>query len=170
MRLPGELKLYTDGSRNSKGYVGAGWCWQPTVEEFSDGLTEYWEETAEGFEGNFAALGKRCEVFDAELFAILRALKDVSRLRTSKFPSLTKITIFSDSQEALRRLSMDEESPGQSISRAIWRWEAQLKDVDIEYVWVPGHEGVPGNEIADIFAKRGAQTESAHLFDNELKS
>ena len=46
----------------------------------------------------------------------------------------------------------------------------RLKDVDIEYVWVPGYEEAPGNEIADIFAKRGAQTESAHLFDNELKS
>ena len=45
-----------------------------------------------------------------------------------------------------------------------------MKAVDIEYVWVPGHEGVPGNEVADIFAKRGAETESAHLFDNELKS
>ena len=170
LRLPGELKVYTDGSRNSKGYVGAGWCWKPTEEEFANGLTEYWEETAEGYEGNFAALGKRCEVFDAELFAILRALKDVSRLRESNFRTVKRITISSDSQEALRRLIKDEESPGQAISRAIWKWEDTLKDIEIEYVWVPGHEGVPGNEIADIFAKRGAQTESAHLFDSELKS
>ena len=56
------------------------------------------------------------------------------------------------------------------ISRAIWRWEDSIKDVDIEYVWVPGHEGVPGNEIADTLAKRGAETESAHLFDRELRS
>jgi ribonuclease HI len=169
-RLPGELKMYTDGSRNSKGYVGAGWCWKPTEDEFVNGLTEYWEETGEGFEGSYAGLGKRCEVYDAELFAIYRALKEAYRLRSDRMPSLKRLTIFSDSQAALRRLMRDEESPGQAITRCIWRWEESLSGVDIEYVWVPGHEGVPGNEIADTFAKRGAEMESAHLFENDSKA
>lgn len=169
-RLPGELKIYTDGSRSEKGYVGAGWCWKPTEEEFSNGLTEYWEETGEGFEGNFAGLGKRCEVFDAELFAIMKALKEASNLRDGKMPTLNRITIFSDAQEALRRLQKDEESPGQALSRSIWKWEESLAGVDIEYVWVPGHEGVPGNEVADEFAKRGAGMLEAHLFDKDSKS
>jgi ribonuclease HI len=162
--------MFTDGSRNEKGFVGAGWCWKPTEEQFSGGFTGFWDETNEGFEGGFVGLGQRCEVFDAELFAILRAVKDASRLREETIPLLNKLTVFSDSQEALKRLARDDESPGQALAREIWKWEESLKDVAIEYSWVPGHEGVPGNEIADIFAKRGAEIEAAHPFDTDAKA
>lgn len=166
-RRPGELKFYTDGSRSSKGYVGAGWCWKPDEEEYISGLSEYWGQTGEEFQGNFAALGKRCEVFDAELYAILRALQEAVRLRKETEPNLEKVTIFSDAQEALRRLQRDEESPGQSLSRSIWKWEESLDGIDIEYVWVPGHEGVAGNEAADAFAKRGADADEAQYWDRD---
>lgn len=106
-------------------------------------------------------------MFDAELYAILRALKAVAKLRAEKIPELQKITIFSDAQQALKRLERDEESPGQAISREIWNWEDALEGIDIEYVWVPGHEGVAGNEAADAFAKRGAATEEAQYGDKE---
>ena len=168
-RQPGELMIYTDGSRDFRGYVGSGWCWKPTQEEFSGGHTEYWEATSEGFEGGFAGLGNRCEVFDAELFAILKALKAAADLRRTKMRDLHTISIFSDAQEALRRIHADDESPGQALARAIWRWESELEGVDIIYNWVPGHEEVPGNEIADIFAKRGADTRSAHPFQRDAK-
>ena len=44
-----------------------------------------------------------------------------------------------------------------------------MEGVDIIYNWVPGHEDVPGNEIADIFARRGAALRTAHPFQSDAK-
>lgn len=168
-REEGELMMFTDGSRSGKGLVGAGWCWKPSEEEFSGGLTEYWQETEEGFEGGFAALGRRCDVFDAELFAIYRGLKAAARLRKEKMPNIRKLTVFADAQEVLKRLELDSEAPGQALTRAIWGWERALNGITIEYHWVPGHTGVPGNEVADLFAKRGADCASLREDEKDAK-
>jgi hypothetical protein len=70
----------------------------------------------------------------------------------------SKITIFTDSQAALKRIGNDDPGPGQWLARRILRTERQLRQAGwtTEFRWVPGHEGVEGNEVADRWAKAGA--------------
>jgi hypothetical protein len=65
-----------------------------------------------------------------------------------------------DAQVALSKIRLDDDGPGQGIAREIRRLEKCLPiDTAIEYHWVPGHEGIPGNEKADEMAKNGANGE-----------
>jgi hypothetical protein len=68
------------------------------------------------------------------------------------------ITIFTDSQAALKRIKNDDPGPGQWLARRILRTERQLRQAGwtTEFRWVPGHEGVEGTEAADRWAKAGA--------------
>jgi ribonuclease HI len=99
-------------------------------------------------------LGTKKEVFDAESFGLMKGLKKAVRMQTS---NTMQITIFCDSQEAIRRIASDHEGPGQAMARAIRKWEKEiLNGVSLTYCWVPGHKDVPGNEAADHWAKVAA--------------
>jgi ribonuclease HI len=111
--------------------------------------------------GHFVAeeyyLSTNKEVFDAELYAIYRALHSAQRLHDAG-QVFNKIAIFSDAQAALRRLRNDNEGPGQLLARNSLLAEDRLRrrGIDIEYRWIPSHIGIPGNEAADAAAKRAA--------------
>ena len=82
-----KIIVYSDGSQSEKGYNGAGIFL--TNSSFSRQESMAWN------------LGKECEVYDAELFAILKALE--LGLKKSRIETLD-IWIFSDSQAALKGL------------------------------------------------------------------
>lgn len=79
-----------------------------------------------------------------------------NQLRTD----LREATIYTDNQAAIRATCHPQRSSGQYILRRIARQLDLLRDDRsgwrIRLQWVPGHEGVPGNEEADWLAKLAA--------------
>ena len=92
-------------------------------------------------------MGSRSTAPDAEFPALIRAI-EICAVDAKE----GSFRVFSDSQAAIRRLMDDRPGPGQSLaSRAIKiaRDGIYARQAQIRICWVPGHSGVPSNEIAD---------------------
>lgn len=88
--------------------------------------------------------------FTTECFAILEALSIISTLPSSSY------LIVSDSLSSLLSLSSDFfNSRPSPISIRIRQllYELTLSDFLVEFLWVPSHSGIKGNEIVDSIAK-----------------
>ena len=140
-QYPG-LTLWTDGSK--------------LLESEATGLGVAWKRGSKWL-GKGLALGKGKEVFDAETHAITKALEIAQK--EYRINSYNTITIFSDSQKAIKRVKDDSLGPGQDLARqaiATADWLAQ-KGIEISIKWVPGHANIEGNERADYLAKKAAE-------------
>ena len=102
-------------------------------------------------------LGKNKEVFDAEVFAILRAI----RLLSKRNETGRDYMVFSDAQTAIARVQHDRCGPAQVLARAVISLTDDLYDrgSTLAIRWTPSHEGVESNEQADKAAKRAAEGE-----------
>ncbi|KAJ8913107.1 hypothetical protein NQ315_000564 [Exocentrus adspersus] len=126
---------YTDGSKTPEG-AGAGvYSHRPGV-EIADSLGQY------------------ATVFQAEIHAIELCQRELEK----RGPNRRSIKIFSDSQAALKALSSYR-----CTSKAVWNCQQTLSRVGrtnrLTLVWIPGHVGLKGNEVADSLARRGAALE-----------
>lgn len=137
------LIFWTDGSRLENGKVGSAVVWKEG---------EQWKEER-------SYLGKKKEVFDAEVYAIMRAMRKATEIDNNE--RVDKITIFSNSTTAIRRVQDTEPGPGQAMAITCVNLNTRLAGmgVQVEYRWVPSHEGVEGNEEADEAAKKAAVNE-----------
>ena len=133
--------VWTDGSRLEDGRVGAAWAW--------------WQEGEWRGDGSF--LGTNKEVFDAEVYALLGAI----RLLNDREETGADYTVFSDSQAAIFRLHHEECGPAQALARAAITaaQELRARGNDITIRWKPSHRGVAGNERADALAREAAAEE-----------
>jgi ribonuclease HI len=139
--------IWTDGSRDDLGNVGAAVAWKEGTE----------------WTGLKYRLGRNKEVFDAELFALLRATIMIGdQVEEMISEEVQKIIIFTDSQAALNRIQHNEPGPGQTWASAIIRSTEEIcrQNIQLEFRWVPGHAGIDGNETADQRAKDAAAPEN----------
>lgn len=142
---------------------------QADVQVFSDGS---------GFEGGIGAaavlyrgfrppkalrmhLGPDTEhtVYEGECVGQMLAVKLVRR------ETDVRMVVFAvDSQATIRALDSINAKPGHYLFDQVHRDVEELKEVhenvELHVAWIPGHEGVKGNEAADWEAKKAAQGNS----------
>ena len=93
-----------------------------------------------------ARLPKECTIFSAEARAIMLALREIQ-------PSM-KTVIFTDSASCL-----DAIDRGRSNHPWIREAQQELGRSGATICWIPGHNGIDGNNKADTLAKRGRTAE-----------
>jgi ribonuclease HI len=123
------------------------------------GCAAVWKNGA-GWQGRKMFMGRNKEVFDAELYATVWLGLKVARDHQDEWAAMCpkSHTIFTDAQAALKRIKNDDPGPGQWLAHRILHTERQLRQAGwlTEFRWVPGHNEIEGNEVADRWAKAGA--------------
>jgi ribonuclease HI len=94
-------------------------------------------------------LGKFTTVFLTEIYAILQcACENIRRAYKNK-----QILIFSDSQSALKALSSPKVT-SELVPECLNALSALAGPNEVTLLWVPRHQGIPGNEEADRLARQ----------------
>jgi ribonuclease HI len=135
--------IWTDGSPDDLGNVGAAVAWKEGTQ----------------WAGLKYRLARNKGVFDAELFALLRATIMVrDEVEALVNEEVQKITIFTDSQAAPNRIQNNGPGPGQIWASGIIRTTGEIcrLNIQLEFRWVPAHADIEGNETADQLAKDAA--------------
>ncbi|KAF8687558.1 ubiquitin-specific protease, partial [Rhizoctonia solani] len=115
-------------------------------------------------------IGPRFEVFDAEMIALAEA----ASCAVSKASSLGShhIIFFADNKAALSNITLLSKHPGQYASRKFrsaidaFLLDSPLNKVELRCV--PGHEGVEGNERADVLANEGGSEPPLHTYNRSI--
>lgn len=94
--------------------------------------------------------------FDAELYAILRALGILGQRRETG----VEYSIFSDLTAAIERVCAGQPGPVQGLVREITELKRLLieRGCSVTIWWALAHKGLEGNEVADSYAKWMAET------------
>lgn len=89
-----------------------------------------------------------CSVFQAELLAIRNALEWIIANKP------TKTFIFSDCKSGLTELENPNTTNELAVEIHKQLAQARQLDLTIQFFWIRGHCGIPGNELADTAAKK----------------
>jgi ribonuclease HI len=141
-----DFQVYTDGSKRNEPHqwgMGAGYVFMRGREV----IHESWP-----------TLCHTKTVFQAEVLAITACLLALPHLVTSgKIPPYASISIFSDSQSALRSLVSLYVS-SKTVLECLQTIRTTSTFHSLRLAWVKAHAGTVGNELADALAKMGAST------------
>lgn len=146
--------LFTDGSKLEDGRTGAGWVL-------------YAGSTLEA--AGFCALHPASEVYDAEARALADGLR--AALASGRQPYVSNLWAVLDNKAAAEAVYR----PGRATTarryttqaaRMLAEWERRTPSEDVPpgraaVIWAPGHQGIPGNFVADFLAGKGARSQPA---------
>ena len=118
----GECKIYTDGSKSSKG-VG----FAVVADDFCD----------------FAKLSSSASKYTAELTAIINAMNVAYHTNKKSF------VIYSNSKSVLESLNNYNSSHPLVQKAQEWLFRISCRHKSVSFCWVPAHVGIHGNERAD---------------------
>jgi ribonuclease HI len=152
-----ELVVFTDGSGYEEGVGAAAWC----MDKNGQAHIRRWY------------LGSAADhtVFEGEVVGAILAM-DIAKT-TPRHSN--RLVILLDNQAAIQALHANRPQPGQYLLRT---FHAQLNSLlktrpnlrgKVHLAWIPGHEGVEGNEAVDAEAKSAAQGDSTEVFRGKLK-
>ena len=122
---------------------------------------QYWASlwTAKGYR-----IREALEQTNAEAWAISQALQvtlekvHTDRAKLKPHDPCSLAVVYSDCTSALEMISSGSSNSGKVVQKIIAQSvELQRLGVDVHLHWVPGHRNVPGNELADLVAKRARQ-------------
>jgi ribonuclease HI len=140
-----DVKIFTDGSA-IHGKVGAA----AVIYREGNRTNTIWKHLGSDEEHT---------VHEAECVAILMGLHTIKRWKYKR------VTIYADNQAALQGLTASAPGPGKYILDAIHKEISKAAETNggdrIRLRWIPGHQGVKGNEAADVEAKRAAEGETS---------
>ena len=105
-----------------------------------------------GFRSEAWSLGAQSSAFDAEVQGLVRAIE----IAAMDAREGEHFRIFTDSLAAMKRIESDRPGPGQLLAIrgiTIARLGIYDRGASVSIGWVPGHHGVPGNELADLCAR-----------------
>ncbi|XP_045541201.1 uncharacterized protein LOC123722730 [Papilio machaon] len=132
---PHACQIYTDGSKQENGAVGAAFvCWDPHTNR----------STPKKYK-----LHHTCTVFQAELFAIAEAC---NWARNKKFISTY---IFSDSLSSIQAIH-NRSNTHPLVTKIHYIIHSHRDIGEIKILWVKSHIGITGNETADSLANSAA--------------
>ncbi len=94
---------------------------------------------------------KLSKILSAELWAIKLAI-DYSQMNPT--PACTRFSDFLAALNSIRNIQNKQPHP---ISAEIMKKLPSLS-TSVSFVWIPGHQGIPGNDLADHVAKEALQT------------
>ena len=148
------LRIYTDGSKagDKSGY---GLLFHQSSSLDPQQFSSIHEDSG--------PLGSLATVFQAEVHAIIQALKYLVRISSPsqenrvRFGPILSAHIFCDSQSALKALDSHLINSHQ-VLECHNLLNAMGRRLEISLYWVKAHVGVVGNERADALAKHGAAT------------
>ncbi|XP_023223762.1 uncharacterized protein LOC111624983 [Centruroides sculpturatus] len=128
-----DFRVYTDGSKSEDG-VG---CAMVVM-----------NKSTNIYQASYK-LANHCTANQAESLAIYRALHWIHNNYT--YYNIKTITIYSDSRVAL--LQLKNMNNKHNIVRNSITLLTNIRNTTINFSWVRGHSGVPGNERADLLAR-----------------
>ena len=137
------IHIYTDGSA-MKGTINAGYGFRI---EYPDG----------SLDELFNPCGAHCSNHEAEIIAIEASLHHLSSVFTLFPQKIQNTVVLSDSKTTLETLSSNILTSSSICSLATEINDFMTENgIQLYLQWIPSHIDIPGNEKADLLAKKGA--------------
>ena len=146
--LKGDYQVFTDGSKDSAGNTGSGLAIYNSIDELGTHTSFH--------------LGKYTTVFQAEIYAILKAAETM--ISHPDVYHHKQIVFNTDSQAALLALQ-NPRVQSNLVHLTMYHLDELSTTNKVILTWIKAHVGYAGNEKADALAKLGAADTSNHAQD-----